>query len=72
MFGAGMLGRVMIVTEGDLVCSGRRPTTRLPEPANQGISQGVGVIEESERLIVVLTLGESREERRGRSQEERV
>ncbi len=71
MVGAGMVGRVTRVTKGDLVRSGagRHPAT---EPEKQGNAKLSGAVEESERLIVALTPGESRDERRGRSREGRA
>ena len=69
--GAGMMGRVTCVTEGDLGCSGGGPTL-CSEPSDRGNSKTAGAAKESERLIVVLTLGESREERRGRSRDGRA
>jgi hypothetical protein len=47
-----------------------RPTpTRRPEPKGSRATEALGATEESERLIVVWTPVERREERRGRSQE---
>ena len=54
MVGAGMVGTETCVTEGGLGSS-------------DGSRYSAGGTEASERLIVALTPGESREERRGRS-----
>ena len=65
--GAGMVGTGTSVTEGDLVRSGtgRHP---LRNRASKAHAKRPGADEESERLIVALTPGESQDERRGRSQ----
>ena len=68
MIGAGMVGIAVCVTKGDLVRS--RPA-RYPagKRSLKAYAENCAVHEESERLIVASTPVESREQRRGRSQE---
>jgi len=64
--GAGMRGNAACVTEGGLGSS-----DRSEQPAGTGdvsASKHPGAVEESERFIVAMTPGESREQRRDRSQ----
>ena len=66
MIGAGMVGREACVTEGALGSSGQADYLL----GNRGIKAHAEcrrAAEESERLIVALTPGESREQRRGLS-----
>ena len=68
VLGAGMERTEPCVTEGDLVRSraGRQPAGGTTA---QGNAKFGGAFEESERLIVALTPGESREQQRGRSRD---
>ena len=66
MLGAGMMGTETGVTEGDLVHSGGAHGA-AGNGRGKGDTERGGVCEESERFIVVMTPGESREERRDRS-----
>jgi hypothetical protein len=61
-----MVGTVVCVTEGDLALLGKARQALLN---GNRIAKDCRDTEESERLIVALTLGESREQRRGRSRE---
>jgi len=68
--GVGMVGTETCVTEGDLARSNSgRYRLRNRQVRETELS---GANEESERLIVALTPGESREQQRGRSQERRT
>jgi hypothetical protein len=62
----GMVGTVVCVTEGDL---GILEKDRQAPPNGNRIDKDCRGAEESERLIVALTLDESREQRRGCSRE---
>jgi hypothetical protein len=64
--GVGTGGTEACVTGGDLFRSrwGRQPQREL---SCEGNAEYGGAAEESERLIVAMTLGESREQQRGRS-----
>jgi len=65
--GVGMVGIETCVTEGDLDRSDGGRNRRRNRWIRE--TESTGAAEESERLIVATTPGESREQRRGRSQE---
>lgn len=67
MAGVGMMGTETDVTEGDLSGSSEC-RQHSEEPRAKGDSRSAGACEESERFIVAMTPGESREEPRDRSQ----